>query len=192
MRMGLLSFQQYVQANLRNQNSITLGQLQYACDTLNRLYQSCHWRKIEMYLIPAIRRATEQADRLLDELSGLNDAALEMVKAVQARAGSMTAQSDEHVTQVCASIDAFCVALLQRLEKEERELFVIARSAICGEAWFSIANQFLLHDAQLVEKRRRRAPTMTLVAPPAPSDKNAAPALPERRHGPALKTASGE
>ena len=157
VRVSLQSFQQYVRANLMQQNSITLGQLEYACETLNRLYQACHWRKIEMYLIPAIRQATERADQLLDELSRLNQAALAVIRAMQERIGGLHEGAEEQVSQICASIETFCSALLQRLEKEEKELFAIARSVICGEAWFTIANQFLLHDAKLVEARRARS-----------------------------------
>lgn len=169
VRVSLQTFQKYVQANIKDQNQITLGQLQYACDSLNRLYQACHWRKIEMYLIPAIRQATEQADRLLDELGELNNAALDIVNSLQRRVGDMTAHSDEHVAQVCASIDVFCSALLKRLEKEECELFAVARSVICGETWFAIANQFLLHDARAQESRRSRAvmPPVAVLAPAA-------------------------
>ncbi|HEU4845494.1 MAG TPA: hypothetical protein VFT05_14605, partial [Burkholderiaceae bacterium] len=54
----------------------------------------------------------------------------------------------------------FCAALLARLEKEELELFAIARSAIGGDAWFAIANQFLLHDAKLEEVRRAQPPVL--------------------------------
>ncbi|HEV7814842.1 MAG TPA: hypothetical protein VGP06_07035 [Janthinobacterium sp.] len=153
------------------QSNITLGQLQYACDSLNRLYQACHWRKIEMYLIPAIRQVTQQADRLLDELGTLNKAALEILTSLQARVGNAAAQNEEQLAQFCAGIDAFCSTLLQRLEKEERELFVIARRAICGEAWFNIANQFLRHDAQVEETRRNKsaaaAPALPLPPPAA-------------------------
>ncbi|MET3129802.1 hemerythrin-like domain-containing protein [Oxalobacteraceae bacterium GrIS 1.11] len=162
VRVSVQSFQHYVQANLRHQNSISLAQLQYACDCLSRLYQACHWRKIEMYLIPAIRHATQEADRLLDELSALNNAALDIVRAVQERTGTMTAHTDEQVGQLCSSMDAFCTALLEQLEKEERELFSLARSVICGDAWFAIANQFLLHDARVEDKRRNKAPVIAL------------------------------
>ena len=163
VRIGLLSLRQYAQANLRYQNTITLAQLQYACESLDRLYQACHWRKVEIYLIPALRQATQQADQLLDELGRLNSAALDIVKTMQRRTRDMTEQSERHVTQVCAHIESFCSVLLQRLEKEEAELFAIARSAICGEAWFSIANKFLLHDAYVVEARRRKATVIPLL-----------------------------
>ena len=164
VRLGLASLQKYVQANLMHQNSITLGQMEYACDALNHLYQACRWRKVEMFLIPAIRQATQRADALLDELATLNGAALDIIHALRARVGAVATQNEDQVAQICASIDSFCSTLLQRLEKEEQELFAIARGAICGEAWFSIANQFLLHDAREVETRRAKPSKPSMLA----------------------------
>ena len=180
VRAGLVALQKYVQANLMHQHRITLGQLEYACDALHHVYQACHWRKIERFLIPAIRQATQRADALLDELASLNTAALDIIHAMRARVGDVAAQSEDNVAQICDGIDAFCSTLLERLEREERELFGIARSVICGEAWFSIANQFLLHDARQEESRRGKAPVRALAAPA-----DAAAELP-------LKVASGK
>lgn len=154
VRLSLMSFQKYVQSTLVRQQRLTLSQLEYACETLERLYQACHWRKIELYLIPALQKATEQANQLLDELSRLNQAALSVIRRLQATLDSATEQSERQVADICESIETFCSLLLQRLEKEEKELFAIARSAIGGEAWFDIANKFLAHDAQVVEARR--------------------------------------
>lgn len=157
VRVSLLNFQKYMRSALLRQQSLTLGQLEYACESLHRLYQTCHWRKIEMYLIPAIRQVTEQADGLLDELARLNQAALSVIRSLQEQAGRAGAHSEQQVLDVCAAIDKFCDALLRRLDKEEKELFGIARSVICGDAWFAIANQFLRHDARVAEARRERA-----------------------------------
>jgi hemerythrin-like domain-containing protein len=154
VRLSLLSFQKYVQSTLVRQQRLTLSQLEYACETLERLYQACHWRKIELYLIPALRNATEQANALLEELSRLNQAALAVIRRLQAELDAAAEISERQVTDICESIETFCTLLLQRLEKEEKELFAIARSAIGGEAWFDIANKFLAHDAQVVEARR--------------------------------------
>ncbi|MGV7209753.1 hypothetical protein ACLB1G_18060 [Oxalobacteraceae bacterium A2-2] len=146
-----------MRSTLMEQNSITLGQLEYACETLNRLYHACHWRKIEMYLIPAIRQATERADQLLDELGRLNQMALDAIRtlqSLQSQYGALADGRDQHVGRICDSIEAFCAAMLQRLEKEEQELFDVARRVIGGEAWFSIANQLMLHDKQVEEARR--------------------------------------
>lgn len=158
VRISLQSFQHHVRATLLQQNCLTIGQLEYACEMLNRLYQTCNWRKTEMYLIPAIRQATERADQLIEELNRLNQSALAEIRAMQARMGDLAEGNEAQVSQICASVDAFCAALLQRLEKEEQELFAIARSAIGGDAWFAIANQFLLHDAKLEEVRRGKQP----------------------------------
>jgi hypothetical protein len=107
-----------------------------------------------MYLIPAIREATERADHLLDELNRLNQAALGVIRKLQGQLGSAAELRDQHVSQVCDSIETFCAALLTRLEKEEQELFAIARRVIGGEAWFSIAHQLMLHDKHLAELKR--------------------------------------
>lgn len=154
VRLSLLSFQKYVQSTLLRQQRLTLSQLEYACETLERLYQACHWRKIELYLIPALQNATEQANQLLDELSRLNQSALAVIRRLQAELDSAVEYSEQQVAEICESIETFCTVLLQRLEKEEKELFTIARTTIGGEAWFDIANKFLAHDAQVVEARR--------------------------------------
>ena len=171
IRMSLLAFQKYMQVQLRQQSRLSLAQLQYTGDWLNRLYQGGYWRKVEMYLVPAIRQATPHADGLLNELNGLNHAALESINVVQQRAGAAIDHSELHAEQLCAAIDAFCAALLQRLEKEERELFALARKVIVGEAWFAIAYQFLAHDARAQEARRGKAQVLPFVLPvplPAP------------------------
>ncbi|WP_100876418.1 hypothetical protein [Janthinobacterium sp. 64] len=169
--MSLLAFQKYMQVQLRQQSRLSLAQLQYTGDWLNRLYQGGYWRKVELYLVPAIRQATPHADGLLNELNGLNHAALESINVVQQRAGAAIDHSELQAEQLCAAIDAFCAALLQRLEKEERELFALARKVIVGEAWFAIAYQFLAHDARAQEARRGKAQVLPFVLPvplPAP------------------------
>jgi hemerythrin-like domain-containing protein len=165
VRVNLLAFQKYVHANLRHRQSVTPGQLYGASDGLHRLYQACHWRKIEMYLIPAVRLATRQADQLLDELSGLTRAALDIVNSIQQRCAGVAQHTEEQVAQVCAGVDDFCGMLLRRLEIEERDLFAIARRAIGGETWFTIADQFLRHDAQVVDRRRDKARAIMLEEP---------------------------
>jgi len=154
VRLSLQAFQKHVRATLQQQNSLTLSQLEYACETLNNIYQACHWRKTEMYLIPAIREATERADQLLDELNRLNQAALMSIRLLQGKLGALADVRDEQVSEVCDSMETFCTSLLKKLEKEEQELFALARAAIGGETWFSIANQLMMHDKQVAELMR--------------------------------------
>lgn len=165
IRVSLLSFQQYMQAQLRLQRQLTVAHLDYAGDWLNRLYQFGYWRKVDQYLVPAIRQATPNADGLLEELAKLNHAALESINLVQRRAMASIDSPGQQVEQLGAAIDSFCAALMARLEMEERELFALARRVIAGEAWFAIAYQFLAHDARVAENRRSLARVLPFVQP---------------------------
>lgn len=189
IRVSLLAFQQYMHAQLRQQRQLTLAHLDYAGDWLNRLYQFGYWRKIDQYLVPAIRQATPHADGLLAELNRLNHAALDSVNLVQRRAmaavDSSEQQLEQQMEQLGAAIDSFCTALMARLEMEERELFALARRVIAGEAWFAIAYQFLAHDARMAENRRGKARVLAFVPPAA----HAPAAVPV--HAPAVAANSG-
>jgi hypothetical protein len=79
------------------------------------------------------------------------------VQPLAQQSGKAGERSEQPVTEICAGIDKFCEALLGRLDKEEKELFAVARSVIGGETWFAIANKFLLHDAHVAEARRSGA-----------------------------------
>jgi len=156
VRMGLQSLQKVLINNFSQQCALTPGQVDFACNALRRLYDTCHWRKIEKFLIPAILGATRDADELLHELERLNSAAAEAMREVAERFAGLSIDSADRVTEFCASVDTFCNVLLQRLAREEQELFPVARTVISGEAWFSIANLMLVHEAYVQETRPGR------------------------------------
>jgi hemerythrin-like domain-containing protein len=153
VRSSLQSLQQLLETNFVHQSSLTPGQVSYACDVVKRLYESCHWRKLDMFLIPAIRKATSGADELLRSLDQLGHAAADAVGVLAIRLGSVAIDSAGKVAQFCEAVQAFCSATLRRLEMEENSLFPVARAVISGEAWFSIANQMLAHEAYVQESR---------------------------------------
>ena len=156
VRVSLHSLQKLIDNNFVHQCALTPGQVGYACDAVKRLYESCHWRKLDMFLIPAIRNATRQADELLQNLDELGRAAADAVGVLAIRLGSTAVDNVSKVSQFCEAVEAFCSATLKRLELEEHHLFPVARSVISGEAWFSIANQMLAHDAYVLETRPAR------------------------------------
>ena len=165
VRVGLQSLQKVLYNNFYQQCALTPGQVDFMCTTLRRLYDTCHWRKIEKFLIPAILRATHEADQLLHELERLNAAAAEAMGVVAERFAGLSIDSADRVTEFCAAVDTFCDALLQRLTREEQELFPVARSVISGEAWFSIANMMLAHEAYVQETRPARPGPVPAAAP---------------------------
>ncbi len=156
VRMGLKSLQQLLHNNFMHQEALTPGQVSYACDAVRRLYESCHWRKLDMFLIPAIRHATHAADALLQNLDELGRAGADAVGVLAIRLGAVPVDTPAKVRQFCATIEAFCSATNQRVDLEEQELFPVARSVISGEAWFSIANQMLDHDAYVQDSKPSR------------------------------------
>jgi hemerythrin-like domain-containing protein len=153
VRVSLQSLQKLLHTNFIHQGSLTQGQVEYACDALKRLYEACHWRKLDKFLVPAIRRATRVADQLLEELDRLSQAASDAMAAALRAVSGAALESEARVTPFCAGVDDFCCALLKRIEREEQELFPVARTVISGEAWFAIANQMLAHDTYQQESR---------------------------------------
>ena len=156
VRVSLQSLQKLLQSNFIHLNTLSPGQIDYACAALRRLYDTFHWRKIEKFLIPAIRRATREADLLLQELDSLSLVAADAMGAIAERMAGAAIDSQGRVLEFCGAVEAFSNALLQRMEREERELFPVARAVICGEDWFAIANQMLAHDAYVQESKLRQ------------------------------------
>lgn len=150
VRAGLQSLRQMLQAYYVHQSALTATQVDYATSTMQRLHDGCHWRKLDKFLLPALRRATRLADDLLAELDALSIQAADALAVSTAFSGPI---EGEQVDALCAVIDTFCRVLLTRIEREEGELFPLARVAIPGEAWFALANQMLAHDAYLQDQR---------------------------------------
>ncbi len=156
VRSGLQSLRQMLHACYLGQAALTVAQVDYAATAMQRLYDACHWRKLDKFLIPAVRRATRLADDLLAELDALSVQSSDALAVSTAFAGAI--DDAVHVEAFCGVVTTFCNVLLTRIEREEQELFPLARAAVTGEAWFALANQMLAHDAFLQEHRSEPAP----------------------------------
>lgn len=156
VRIGLQSLRQMLQAYYSAQDALTAAQVDYATSAMQRLYDTCHWRKLDKFLIPAVRRATRLADDLLAELDALSAQSCDALAVSTVFNGAI--DESEQVKAFCAVVNTFCNVLLTRLEREEQDLFPLARAAVSGDAWFALANQMLAHDAYLQEHRSDPAP----------------------------------
>jgi len=131
--------------------SLAPGQASQLCAELRHVIDDCHWRKLDKFLVPALRRSTEAADGLLHDLEQLSRSAADYLAAAEAcvDAGARGVDRDSFHNAV-----EHCIAAMRsRLEREEHELFPLARTLVRGEAWFAIANQMLAHDAVARERR---------------------------------------
>jgi hemerythrin-like domain-containing protein len=158
IRKHVQALQKLLHSAFAHQNALAAGQVGAACDMVKRLYENCHWRKVDMFLVPAVRKASPAADRLLLDLEELGRAATDAVGVLVVRLGVKALDTYAGVAQFCAALEAFCSATLKRLEREEKELFPVARAVISGEAWFSIANEMLVNDAYEQDRRPSRQP----------------------------------
>jgi hemerythrin-like domain-containing protein len=139
-----------------DEGALVPGQAARLCGALRQVVDDCHWRKLDKYLVPALRRSTEAADGLLRDLEQISRTAADSLAAAEAcvDAGARGVDRDSFHAAV-----EHCIAALRcRLEREEHELFPLARSLVRGEAWFAIANQMLAHDAVARERRGTARP----------------------------------
>jgi hypothetical protein len=120
-------------------NSLAASRAAQLCATLRHAYDNCHWR------------STALADGLLAELERLSGQAAAAMSAAEACVGAADHPVSREV--FCAAVECCVAALRRRLEREERELFPLARAAVGGDAWFAIAHQMLAHDAHAQERR---------------------------------------
>ncbi len=158
VRVSLQSFQQYLKVNFQYQSALTPGQVEFAWSALQRLYDACHWRKIDTFLVPALRHVAQAPIHVFAELEGLSRAGADLLSTVDQWRLAHRVDSEAKVLQFCQTIDSFCSTMLRRLELEETTLFPLARSLISGEAWFSIANRMLASDAHKQEAKAAKPP----------------------------------
>jgi hemerythrin-like domain-containing protein len=151
VRSALQSLARSLHALPDDGGALAPGQAAELCAELRQVVDDCHWRKLDKFLIPALRRATCAADGLLRDLEQISRSAADSLAAAEAciDAGARGVDGDGFRDAV-----ERCIAALRcRLEREEHELFPLARSLVRGEAWFAIANQMLAHDAVARERR---------------------------------------
>ena len=111
---------------------------------------ACRQRNVELYVIPAIRRATQEADSLLAELELFSDLGSNILKSARHHLQQDIEHGIHKLKELTDAMGLYCHHLLARLAKEEKELFPVARRVITSEEeWFAIAAQFISHDAEL-------------------------------------------
>jgi hemerythrin-like domain-containing protein len=132
-------------------STLAAGRAAQLCTALRQAYDNCHWRKLDKFLLPVLRRSTTAAEGLLAELERLSAQAAAALGVAEASVGTAGHPVPRDV--FCGAIECCVAALRRRLEREEHELFPLARAAVGGDAWFAIANQMLAHDAHAQERR---------------------------------------
>ena len=152
-RIGLQSLLERWQGSCRQRSMPAPREIALACDALRVAFDNCYWRKLDKFVVPALRRAGAADGAVAGVVAGLL-AELDALtlSAIEARADAHAAAA-VHDPGFGAALERCCKLLLERLEREERELFPLARVHVPSEVWFAIANQMLVQDAWQNENR---------------------------------------
>jgi hemerythrin-like domain-containing protein len=120
-----------------------------ALDRLVRFDASHHRRNVDMFVIPAVQDATREADDLLEELDALSAMSARVLEQVCERMQVLSENDEREIRELCGAMECYCENLLERLEREEKELFPIAQRVISTDGWFRLASQFISHNEEI-------------------------------------------
>ena len=110
VRSSLHAFHGLVNATLAPEPSLSTGQVDFACMAMERLYHAFGCRKVELFLIPAVRKLTHVADRLLTELDHLRRSAAQAMDWLLGSIRGRAVDTRADVVQFCETAEKFCTA----------------------------------------------------------------------------------
>jgi len=153
----LSTLQRHVQEIWRGFQNVDVGLLDAAFDKLFQFDESFHKRKLELYVIPALRNTSWEANRLLEELEALSEAGVRLLHVGRSRLADALHAGHDAFQDICHAMLLYCDHMFTRLTKEDEELFPMACRQFSVETWFAIAAQFLSEDAEVDGRRKNIA-----------------------------------
>jgi len=163
-RTVLCRLQEHVQGCMESTQDLDLPQVESALNKLMQFDQYCHSRKVERFVIPAVRGATNEVDFLLAELESLSARGIDILRNAREQLRQMFEQGVIQLSELCSSLKFYCDNLHKRLAKEEDELLPMIGRLLSIDQWFSIAAQFISDDAAHKRRRARAIPVLLLSA----------------------------
>lgn len=159
---GVLSrVRQYIQATWKGFQNIDFAFLENAFNKLMQLDSYCRSRKLERYVIPALRNASRDAETLIAELEALSRKGMTLIRMVRDQLAASFEFNAVKANEICEAMECYCHHLSVRLEREERELIPLARRLLSIDDWFKIASQFLADESRGRGKGRYRDLSLT-------------------------------
>lgn len=124
---------------------IDTGWLRDGVVKLMAAYSFTYERKIELYVIPSLRKTPRDAQALLDAIDTMDDYVTRILEYVYK-------QFQRAVDGVCIDLETlqgtmqlFCRQMLERFLIEEQKLLPLARQLLSEDDWFDIASRCLTH-----------------------------------------------
>ncbi len=151
-RWTFSSIQQFILNGIRNIKTAGSVDVDAMLTRLDQFEKFCHQRKMEVFVIPALRQFTHEADSLLDELERLSAASVSLLRALQEKLQQALRGGMAVIDEICASLEQCCAHFYRRLAHED-EVVQIAERVMPTEAWFGIAERFLSVDGRAQQRR---------------------------------------
>lgn len=145
MRWNFSALQQYILNSIKNLKNVSSMEFECMLNRLSQFEQYCQQRKVEIFIVPALRKFTREADTLLDELDTLSQHCFSILCALRVRLQQVMREGVLKIEEVCSSIELCCSTIYERLCKRE-ELVELAERVIPREEWFDLAASFMSHD----------------------------------------------
>lgn len=120
-----------------------LIRMQTALDCLTRFEHYCHQRKVEKYVIPAVRGTSNEIDAVVGDLDSLSSIGVHFLERAMDQWRMALDRRSQRMAELCGALESYCDCLQQRLRKEEEELLPLVRRVLSMDDWFELASQFL-------------------------------------------------
>lgn len=146
VRRNLSAIEQNIRMRALDPERADISDLEEVIEQLSYFERYCQERKVEKYVIPALKKSVGQAETLLLEVDSLRHRESSILDALHERKNQALGPGARHAKELCHAMEYYCASLSERLSKEE-QLLSMAEDIIPGEEWFAIASGFL-HDAQ--------------------------------------------
>ncbi len=151
-RRVLARLQQSIANIWKNLQEIDLASVESAIHKLTQFDRLFHARKLEQYVIPAIKNATHEADVLLDELEVLSSFCLKILQTLPQQLHHALLQGTAKQKELRRAMELYCSNQQLRLVKEEQELLPLVPRVLSGDEIFELGAQFLSDDGKKLER----------------------------------------
>lgn len=146
-RQLLRRLQQFVDATWNGLETLDYAFLEAGYRKFAQFDHFFRGRKIELYLIPSLRRAAREAGALIADLESLSAKCANLLRTAGNRLAARMGSERLRISDICDDMQAYCLRVAERLDLEEQVLLPMARRVLSAEEWFGLAAQFLQREA---------------------------------------------
>ncbi|HEY8026716.1 MAG TPA: hypothetical protein VIF60_19410 [Burkholderiaceae bacterium] len=148
VKTRLLELQQEVQIERQQRLRANQAHFELLVSQFIALDEACRLRSIELYVLPAIRAASSDADSMLADIDALTLMGRITLKTVRCRLRQAVNHGSFEMDYLCDSLQQYCQDMFKRLDLEETQILPLAQRVISSDEWFDIAARFISHDTE--------------------------------------------